>query len=306
MDDLIIIGGSAAGSAAAVYAARRNLKVRVVSADLGGEVARSGEIENWPGVIHTTGIELATKFEEHLRSYDLPIETGVWIEKIDRRDGVFHLTGTKDGQPASYEAKSVLIATGVHPRLLKVPGEEELKNKGLSYCTVCDGPLFRNKQVITIGGGNSALESALMLAGLAQSVTILTINPELGGEAVLIDKLKALPNVTIVTNAETTKILGETVVSGVEYRDKESGETRELAAQGVFVHIGMIPNSAFVDVEKNQFGEIKVNQVCETNIPGLFAAGDVTDIPFKQIAIATGQGVTAALQIARYLDNLAS
>lgn len=306
MDDLIIIGGSAAGSAAAVYAARRNLKVRVVSADLGGEVARSGEIENWPGVIHTTGIELATKFEEHLRSYDLPIETGVWIEKIDRRDGVFHLTGTKDGQPASYEAKSVLIATGVHPRLLKVPGEEELKNKGLSYCTVCDGPLFRNKQVITIGGGNSALESALMLAGLAQSVTILTINPELGGEAVLIDKLKALPNVTIVTNAETTKILGETVVSGVEYRDKESGETRELAAQGVFVHIGMIPNSAFVDVEKNQFGEIKVNQVCETNIPGLFAAGDVTDIPFKQIAIATGQGVTAALQVARYLDNLAS
>lgn len=305
MDELIIVGGSAAGTAAAIYAARRNLKARVVASDLGGEVAKSGEIENWPGIVHTTGIELADMFEKHLKSYDLPLEVGVIIDSIDREGSQFVLRGIKDGEPVEYQAKAVILSTGVHPRELGVPGEKELKNHGLSYCTVCDGPLFRGKRVVTIGGGNSALESAIMLAGIATHVTVLTINAALKGETVLLEKVQKLPNVTIVTNAKTTKVLGEKVVTGIEYSDEVTETTHLVEASGIFVHIGMIPNSnCGHGLEKNAFGEIVTNKLGETNIPGLFAAGDVTDIPFKQIAIAAGQGVTAALQAVRYLDSL--
>ncbi len=304
MDELIIVGGSAAGTAAAIYAARRNLKVRVVASDLGGEVAKSGEIENWPGIVHTTGIELADMFEKHLRTYPLPVELGVLIESVDKEGQVFVLRGTKDGDAVEYQAKTVILTTGVHPRELAVPGEKEFKNHGLSYCTVCDGPLFRGKQVVTIGGGNSALESAIMLAGIASQVTILTKNAEMKGETVLLEKIRQLANVTIITNAKTTKILGEKVVSGVEYTDQQQ-LAQTVAAQGVFVHIGMIPNSQCAHgIEKNEFGEIVTNKLTETTVPGLFAAGDVTDIPFKQIVIAAGEGVTAALQATRYLNNL--
>lgn len=306
MDDLLIIGGSAAGAAAGVYAARRNMKVRVISGDLGGEVAQSGEVENWPGTIHTTGIQLAMTFEAHLRSYDIPIEVGVWVERVERTGKFFTVTAKKsDGSLGEYPAKAIIVATGVHPRLLGVPGEVELKNKGLSYCTVCDGPLYRNKRVVTIGGGNSALESAIMLAGLAKEVTLINKNPAMKGEAVLIEKLQALPNVTFVANAKTTKILGDQFVTGIEYTTADANAPLTLEADGVFVHIGMVPNSGFIDVvAKNPFGEIKVNAHCETSIPGIFAAGDVTDHSFKQIAIAAGQGVTASLMAARYLDNL--
>lgn len=305
MDDLLIIGGSAAGSSAAIYAARRNMKVRLISGDLGGEVARSGEVENWPGIIHTTGLELSKMFEAHLRSHELPIEVGVWVESVLRDGANFTVTAkNSSGEFVTYPAKSVLIATGVHPRELGIPGEKELKNKGLSYCTVCDGPLYRNKRVVTIGGGNSALESAIMLAGLAKEVHVLTINPAMQGETVLIKKLEAMTNVTLHTSTETVAILGDQFVTGVEFTDKATGATQTLEADGAFVHIGMIPNSKFIDfVEKNNFGEIITNSLTETNIPGLFAAGDVTNHPFKQIAIATGQGVTASLQAARYLDN---
>lgn len=308
MDELLILGGSAAGTAAAVYAARRNLKVRLVAADLGGEVATSGEVENYPGFVHTTGIELATLFEKHLRAQEgLVIEVGVRAEKLtwDEKTGIFSITAIKDGQSASYQAKAVILATGVHPRELGVPGEKEYKNKGLSYCTVCDGPLYKGKRVATIGGGNSALESAIMLAGIAKEVALLTIHPEMKGEAVLINKVKAAKNVTIIPKAKTTSIIGDQFVTNLEYTDTKAQASRKLNLDGIFVHIGMIPNSDYVDlVEKNQFGEIKITTTGETNIPGLLAAGDVTDHPFKQIAIATGQGVTAALQAARYLDSL--
>lgn len=306
MDDLLIIGGSAAGTAAAIYAARRGLKVRVVAIDLGGEVAQSGEIENWPGTIHTTGVELATAFEAHLRSYPVPIEVGVVIESIDRKlKGTFLVTGKRDDAVVRFTAKAVIATTGVHPRLLGIPGEKEFKNKGVSYCTVCDGPLYRNKVTVTIGGGNSALESALMLATFAQSVTILTINPAMQGEAVLINKLKNTPNVTIIPHAATTNIIGDQFVTGLIYEDTVTKKTHQLPADGVFIHVGMIPNSDCLHgLKKNEFGEVVTNKLGETSVPGLFAAGDVTDMPFKQIAIAAGQGVTAALQAARYLDSL--
>lgn len=307
MDDLLIIGGSAAGTAAAVYAARRNLKVRLLAGDLGGEVATSGDVDNYPGFVHTTGIELATLFEKHLRAHDLPIEVGVLATGLarDEQTGILTITATKDSQPTSYQAKTMILATGVHPRLLGIPGEKEFKNKGLSYCTVCDGPLYRGKRVATIGGGNSALESVIMLAGLAKQVSLLTIHPEMKGEAVLIDKVKALPNVTLIPNATATKVVGDQFVTNLEYTNKQTSAGDKLSVDGIFVHIGMIPNSDYATiVDKNPFGEIKVNTLTETNVPGLFAAGDVTDHPFKQIAIATGQGVTAALQAARYLDKL--
>lgn len=303
MDDIIIIGGSAAGAAAAVYLARQKTAFRVISVDLGGEVAQSGEVENWPGIPHTTGIDLATAFEKHMRSYDFPIETGVRVASIRREGNHFSVVADKDGQPAMYQAKALIIATGVHPRELGVPGERELKNKGLSYCTVCDGPLYRNKRTVTIGGGNSALESAILLAGLAKQVTVINKNPAMKGETVLMKKLAAMSNVTMIMGSLTTKIAGDQFVTGVEYTDA-AGAAQHIDTDGVFVHIGMIPNSSFVDlVDKNQFGEISTSSIQETSVPGIFAAGDVTDHPFKQIVIAAGQGVTAALQASRYLNN---
>ncbi len=305
MDDFLIIGGSAAGSAAAVYLARQNASFRLITVDLGGEVAQSGEVENWPGIIHTTGIELASAFEAHIRSYDFPLETGVRVQTITQADKGFSVTASKDGAPATYQAKAIIIATGVHPRELGIPGEKELKNKGLSYCTVCDGPLYRNKRVVTVGGGNSALESAILLAGLAKEVTLINKNPQMKGEAVLKGKLEAMANVTMVMNAQTTQIAGEQYVTGIEYTDSVSQRSYHLDADGVFVHIGMTPNSDFIDlVEKNQFGEIVTNATQETSVAGIFAAGDVTSHPFKQIVIAAGQGVTAALQASRYVHNL--
>lgn len=305
MDDVIIIGASAAGSAAGIYAARANLKARVLTTNFGGEVALSGEIENWPGIIHTDGVELAGQFEKHLKSYpNLAIVGDTYVESVTKADDHFAIRVKQNGESKEYQARTVIAATGVYPRLLNVPGEETLKNRGLSYCTVCDGPLFKGKKVATIGGGNSALESALMLAGLASEVTLVTKNPEMKGEQVLIEKIRAAQNITFLPNARTTRILGDQFVSGFEYTDSQTNETKQIQVEGIFVHIGMIPNSEYtIDIEKTPFGEIKTNKLGETNIPGFFAAGDVTDHPFHQIVISAGQGVTAILQAIRYLQN---
>lgn len=305
MDDLIIIGASAAGTAAGIYAARANLKARVLTTNFGGEVALSGEIENWPGVIHTDGIALAQEFEKHLKSHaSLAIESDTWVESVTKMGDHLIVRAKQGDEVKEYSTRTVIAATGVHPRFLNIPGEEVLKNRGLSYCTVCDGPLFKGKKVATIGGGNSALESALLLSGLAEHVTLVTKNPQMKGEQVLIEKIEAAENITFVPNARTTRILGDQFVTGFEYTDTETNHTKELKVNGIFVHIGMIPNSEYtIDVEKTQFGEIKTNQLGETNIPGFFAAGDVTDHPFHQIVIAAGQGVTATLQAIRYLQN---
>lgn len=308
MDDLLIIGGSAAGVTAGVYAARRGLKFRIISKDLGGEVATSGEIGNWPGIIHTDGITLSQQFKEHLLSYKPVVEEGVWVEKIERQnDGTFVVSGQKDQQPIQYQAKTVLVTTGLHPRELGVPGEKELRNKGLSYCTVCDGPLFGGKVTTVIGGGNSGLEAALMLADIASQVYVINKNPQFKGEQVLIDNLATKKNVHIIYAALTTEIVaGENgFVSAVRYKDAQ-GQAQELKTDGVFVHIGQIPNSSIIpaDVAKDQFGQIQVNMLAETNIPGLYAAGDVTSIPHKQIIIAAGQGCTAVLSAVQYLNRL--
>ncbi|HLD22042.1 MAG TPA: FAD-dependent oxidoreductase [Patescibacteria group bacterium] len=306
MYDLIIIGGSAASSAAAIYAARRKLNCILITEEFGGEVATSGEVENYPGFIHTNGFELAEAFRKHVEANGMKPELGVRVELIEKMsNGLFKIYAKKGGVAVDYVAKAVIVATGVHPRHLGVPGEEELKGKGVTWCTTCDGPLYKNKKVVTIGGGNSALDSALMLAQIATHVTIINKNDTFKGEAVLLEKVQALPNVDIVYQAKTARIEGSAVVERVVYVDAASGEERTVDAQGVFIHIGLVPNSGIVppEVQKNAAGEIEINLQCETSVPGLFAAGDVTNIPYKQIAIATGQGVCAALSSVDYINK---
>lgn len=309
MYDLIIIGASAAGLSAAVYAQRRKLNFLVVGADIGGEMALSGEIENWPGVVHTTGIELTDEFLKQAKANNIPVKEGIRITEITLEGNIFLVEGEKDGTGFKVRTKTVLVSTGVHPRELGVPGEKELRAKGLSYCTVCDGPLFGGKVVTTIGGGNSALESAIMMAEIASYVYVINKNPQFKGDAVLIDKVTnelTKKNVEIIYNALATRILGDGFVSGVEYKDA-AGNLKTLKVDGVFVHIGMIPNSDLVpkEVERNEYGEVKVDITSRTNLPGFFAAGDITNVPYKQLAIASGQGVAAALSAVDYLNKLA-
>lgn len=304
MYDLVIVGASAAGISAAVYAARRRLNFKVISLDIGGEMATAGEVENWPGIIHTTGIELADQFRAHAKANNVLIKDGKKITEIKKEDNIFILSGIDSGGAAFQEkAKAVLVATGVHPKELGIPGEKEFRNKGLSYCTVCDGPLFREQIVATIGGGNSALESAITLSGIAGKVYLINKNPKFKGEQVLFDKVAKAKNVEIIYEAATTAILGDKFVSGLEYKDK-NGQLSRISVSGVFVHIGMAPNSGFMpSAELNNFGEVKTDSLGCTNIPGLYAAGDVTDAPHRQIVIAAGQGVTALLSIVSYLNK---
>ncbi|TSC74635.1 MAG: hypothetical protein G01um101444_240 [Parcubacteria group bacterium Gr01-1014_44] len=304
--DLIIIGGSAAATAAGIYAARRNLNFKIITKDFGGEVATSGEIGNWPGINQTDGITLSQQFKEHLKFYGVEPEEGVMVEKITKQlDGLFFISAKREEDVCDYSAKAVIITTGVHPKELNIPGEKEFRNKGVSYCTVCDGPLFVGKVTTVVGGGNSALEAGLMLADISTKVYVINKNPQFKGEQILIDKLIEKKNVEIIYSAKTTQIFGEQFVSGLKYADS-TGQEKELKTDGIFVHIGMVPNSALVPegTEKNNFGEIVVNKNGETNIPGLYAAGDVTDVPHKQIVIAAGQGTIALLSAVNYLNRL--
>ncbi|MFH1769486.1 MAG: FAD-dependent oxidoreductase [Parcubacteria group bacterium] len=322
--DLLIVGGSAAATAAGIYAARRGLNFKIITKDFGGEVVVSGEIGNYPGFTKIDGVELTMKFKEHLRHYNVDIEEGVEVAHIVKQeDGLFCITPGKgkeskmaseridpatNGAPkCGYLAKTVIVATGVHPRQLGMPGEKEFRNKGVSYCTTCDGPLFTGKTVATVGGGNSALESGLMLSGIAEKVYVINKNPKFKGDQMLINNLRSKKNVTVIYSAKTTEIMGTDFVTGLKYTD-EAGIEQTLDVEGIFVHIGMIPNSDLVpeDTEKDNFKQIIVNMAGETNVSGLYAAGDVTNIPYNQIAIAVGQGTTALLSAVSYLNKLES
>jgi len=313
MYDLVIIGASAAGSSAAVYAARRRLNFIMISKDIGGEVVKNGEVENWLGIIHTTGIELAAQFKAHLEANNVPIENGWEVTNITQEAG-HHVLHTKKGQEEkTIQTKTVIIATGIHPRHLGVPGEAELQKRGVTSCTVCDGPLYRNRVTTTIGAGNTALESALMLSDIAKKAYLITKYPNRPetnhgfpkGENILIEKILKKENIEVIYNANTTKIIGEKKVEAVEYVDQETGETHSHQSDGAMVHIGMVPNSGFTDcVKKNENNEIEIDLRAQTSCNGIFAAGDVTNIPFKQLMIASGQGVIAALSAIDYLNYL--
>jgi len=312
MFDLIIIGGSAAGCSAAVYAARRNLNFIMVTDDIGGEVALSGVVENWPGAQSIQGFELAQKFAEQVKSYGVQIDQGFLVEKIITTDNYFTVAAKNaKGEEKKYETKAVIVATGIHPKRLGVPGEAELFHKGVTYCTVCDGPLFKKKNTVTIGSGNGALESALMMHDLAKKVYLLSKysnTPENNGgfpkgENILIDKLKKLPNVEIIYAAKTTEIIGPNRVTALKYKT-DDGVEKTLEVDGVMVHAGQAPNSQLVDsAAKDKIGQIIVDEKCRTSVPGIFAAGDVTNIPYKQIGIAAGQGIIAALASIEYINR---
>jgi alkyl hydroperoxide reductase subunit AhpF len=306
MLDLLIIGGAAAGSTAAISAARAELNFKLVSLDWGGEVSRSGEVLNYTGIPETDGIKLADVFREHVDENKVNIELPVEVVSIEKKaDLTFEIKAKKSGEDVIYQAKSIIITTGVHPRELGVKGEKELKNKGLSYCTVCDGPLYKNKEVVIAGGGNSGLESALMMANIESKVTLLSKYDELKGESVYIKKVTNDKRINIIYNVLPTEVLGENSVTGVAYENRDTKELGEVNAQGMFVHIGFTPNTGFLpNIDKNKAGEIIVDADMNTNLKGVFAAGDVTNVSYKQIIISAGQGAIAALSVVKYLNQL--
>jgi len=295
--DLIIVGAGPAGITAGIYAARKKLKTLVVSKDVGGQAALSGAVENYTGYQYITGFELARKFEEHVKEFDLEFHEREEVTGIQETGGIFRVS-TDQG---SYEGKAVIIASGAKPKELKIPGEKEFKNRGVTYCATCDAPLFSRKDVAVIGGADSAMDATLQLLNIARKIYLITINPELEGDAIMKEKVLQAKNVEVWMKTKTLEILGDNMVTAIRVMRLEEVT---LNVQGVFIEIGYTPNSEFIDiVEKNELNEIKVDARCETNVLGIFAAGDVTDVPEKQIIIAAGEGSKAALSAFSYLSR---
>ena len=298
MYDLIIIGAGPAGITAAVYAARKKINFLAISKDIGGQAAWSGDIENYTGYQFITGPELAAKFEEHMRKYDIELKENEGAVDLKKEGDIITVTTDK----SKYEARTLIIASGKRARELNVPGEKEFKNHGLTYCATCDAPLFAGKEVAVIGGGNSALDATLQLIKIAKYIYLINITPALGGDAIMREKVQESKIVTVLNSSRVSAVTGDKMVSGIKV--KKDGKEEFLAVGGVFIEIGLIANSEFAkDVEKNRLGEIKVNTSNETNIPGIFAAGDITDVPEKQIIIAAGEGSKATLSAFRYLSE---
>jgi alkyl hydroperoxide reductase subunit F len=302
MYDLMIIGGGPAGMTAAVYTARKKLNALLLSKDLGGQVNWIFGVENYMGYQFIEGPQLIKKFEEQVKQFPIDIKIGESVTSFSRIDGGFEAR-TNNGE--TYQAKAVLIATGKRPRPLNVPGEEKLRGRGVTYCATCDGPLFADMEVAVIGGGNSALEVVDDMVKIASHVYLVSLTP-LTGDQVLIDRVKDARNLTMFLEHEVTEITGEKLVDGIKIRDLKTKQERELQVSGVLIEIGLIPSSGVVKgvAALNRKGEIEVTCNNETNVPGLFAAGDVTSVPEKQIVVAAGEGAKAALQAHRYLQRL--
>ena len=295
--DLIILGAGPAGITAAVYAARKRLNLLMLTGDIGGQAAWSGDIENYTGFNMISGPELAVKFDEHIKQFKIPIKESEEALSLTSAGGVFTVTTAK----GKYSANSVIIASGKRSRELNVQGEKEFKNKGLTYCATCDGPLFAGKEVAVIGGGNSALDAAIQLARYCSKVNILNNTEKLGGDEVMREQVLKNPVVSVINGVKVVSILGEKAVSAVRVESALKVQS-EIPVKGVFVEIGLLPNSEFAPlVNRNGSGEILVDNGCATSIPGIFAAGDVTDVAEKQIIIAAGEGAKAALAVFKYL-----
>ena len=296
--DVLIVGGGPAGAAAAVYAARKGIRTGVAAERFGGQVNDTLAIENYISVLETDGPKFAAALEAHARSYEVDIMNLQLAEKLipaAEPDGLIEVKLANDG---SLKGKTVILSTGARWRNVNVPGEAEYRNKGVAYCPHCDGPLFKGKDVAVIGGGNSGIEAAIDLAGVVNHVTVIEFMPELKADAVLVRKLHSLPNVTVHTNAQTTEITGaEGKVNGLRYKDRATGEEHLVPLAGVFVQIGLVPNTEWLrgTLELTKFGEIVIDAKGQTSVAGVFAAGDCTTVPFKQIVIAAGAGATAAL-----------
>lgn len=302
--DVLILGGGPAGAAAAVYAARKGIRVGVAAERFGGQTNDTMAIENYISVLETDGPKFAAALEAQVRHYEVDVMNLQRADKIVPASKAGGLVQVHMANGGILSARSVILSTGARWRNVNVPGEQEYKNKGVAYCPHCDGPLFKGKRVAVIGGGNSGVEAAIDLAGVVEHVTLVEYADALKADAVLVSKLKSLPNVSVYVNTQTTEITGDgQKVNGLRYKDRATNQELALALEGVFVQIGLVPNTEFLKgtVELSKYGEIVVDAKCHTNVPGVFAAGDVTTVPYKQIVIAAGEGAKAALSAFDYL-----
>ena len=296
--DVLIVGGGPAGAAAGVYAARKGIRTGILAERFGGQTNDTLGIENYPSVLETDGPKFAAALEAHTRFYEVDImnlQRAVGLVPAAAPGGLIEVKLANGG---SLKSKTVILSTGARWRNVNVPGEEEYKNKGVAYCPHCDGPLFKGKRTAVIGGGNSGIEAAIDLAGVVAHVTVVEFADQLKADAVLVKKLNSLPNVVVHTNAQTTEITGaDGKVNGLRYKDRATGVEHTVDLEGVFVQIGLVPNTEFLKdtVEMTKFGEIIVDAKGQTSVPGVFAAGDCTTVPYKQIVIAAGDGAKAAL-----------
>lgn len=298
--DVLVVGGGPAGAAAAIYAARKGIRTGVVAERFGGQVLDTMSIENYISVQHTEGPQFAAALEAHVRDYDVDIMNVQRAEKlIPGKEIQLQLANG-----ATLKTKSLILATGARWRELGVPGEAEYRNKGVAYCPHCDGPLYKGKDVAVIGGGNSGVEAAIDLAGIVKHVTLIEYGDILRADEVLQRKLQSLPNVKVIKQAQTTEVVGDgSKVTALRYLDRNTQESHEIALDGIFVQIGLVPNNEWLGdvVKRTKYGEIEIDERGQTSIPGVFAAGDATTVPYKQIVIAAGQGATAALSAFDYL-----
>ncbi len=305
--EVLVIGGGPAGAATAIYTARKGFRTGVAAERFGGQLHDTLGIENLPGTPYTEGPKLAGELKRHVGEYDIDLMDLAKAVKLvpAKQEGGLHTVELGNG--ASLKARSLILATGARWRNLGVPGEAEYRNKGVAYCPHCDGPLFKGKRIAVIGGGNSGVEAAIDLAGVVGHVTLIEFDSKLRADEVLQAKLRSMANVEIITNGQTTEILGaEGKVNGLRLKDRESGDERTIELEGVFVQIGLVPNTEWLKdspIELSERGEIITDAHGMTSVPGIFAAGDVTTVPYKQIVIAVGAGATAALGAFDYLSR---
>jgi alkyl hydroperoxide reductase subunit F len=296
--DVLIVGGGPAGAAAAIYAARKGIRTGIVAERFGGQVLDTLGIENFISVPHTEGPRFVAALEEHVRQYGVDILTAQRAEQLLPAPQPGGLAQVRLANGAQLSARTLVLATGARWRNVDVPGEQTYRNRGVAYCPHCDGPLYKGKRVAVIGGGNSGVEAAIDLAGIVEHVTLIEFAPQLKADAVLVARLQSLPNVEVHTNAQTTEITGDgDRVTGLRYTDRAGGQSHHVALAGVFVQIGLVPNTEWLkgSVELSRHGEIVVDARGQTSVPGIFAAGDATTVPYKQIIIAAGDGAKAAL-----------
>ena len=302
--DVLVIGGGPAGSAAAIYAARKGIATGIAAERFGGQVADTMGIENLISVPYTEGPKLVAAMEQHVNEYEVDIMNMQRAEKLIPAEQTGGLHEVRLANGGSLKARTVILSTGARWRQMGVPGEDEYRNKGVAYCPHCDGPLFKGKRVAVIGGGNSGVEAAIDLAGIVGHVTLIEFGEQMRADEVLQKKLRSLNNVKIITSGQTTEVVGtDGKVSGLNYTDRTTGESHHVELEGVFVQIGLVPNTEWLkgDIELSQHGEIIVNDRNETSIPGVFAAGDATTVPYKQIVISMGEGSKAALSAFDFL-----
>ncbi len=299
MFETIIIGAGIAGCTAAIYAARQRMNFLFLTKKFGGQFLESGEVLNYPGIIKTTGAEFSKVMKKQLAFNKVKLNEGETVNKISKNKNGFKVFTDKK----QYEGRTIIIATGSHPRKLNIPSEDKFSNKGLTYCAICDGPLFKNKDVAIIGGGSSALEAVDFIKNIAKKIYVVNINKEFIAHKYLIEKAKALKNVEFMTKAKTTEIFGDKFVQGIKY--EKAGKSNQLKVQGIFVEIGRIPNTDFVKnfVKLDDKQHIVIDAQTKTSVEGIFAAGDCASGQEFQYAIAAGQGCTALLKAARYLAN---